>query len=139
MKIFATLLAACTAAPTDWIVANWWTEANNVYEFAVGNHEKFASVVAAQDNAAYLPLWEFCGGADGVLTGAELTNCGKKMSQFVGMSGGKRTIFVNLYKEAIFKVPKTFCTTLQQSTGMLLMPMHPPTLTSLNSKWPLAH
>ena len=102
MKIFATLLAACAASPTEWIVANWWTEANNVYNFAVGNSAQFASIIAAQDDALYMPVWAFCGGADGVVTGDELSTCGASMAQFVGMSGGKRTIFVNFTNWAKF-------------------------------------
>merc|ERR1712160_8458 len=55
----------------------------------------FDAVVAKQDNAAYTPLWTFCGGADGAITSYELVACGAKMANFCGMSEGSQNYVYN--------------------------------------------
>merc|ERR1712176_1198551 len=69
------------------VVDQWWTEANNIYEFAAANPEQFQAVVNKAPDAIFQPLWNFCSGSDGAVNGAELATCGQTIGNFVGMSG----------------------------------------------------
>lgn len=40
---FAALVAAAAASPTQFVVDNWWNEAQNVFNFAQSNWQQFAS------------------------------------------------------------------------------------------------
>ena len=40
---FAALVAAAAASPTQFVVDNWWNEAQNVFNFAQTNWQQFAS------------------------------------------------------------------------------------------------
>jgi len=51
---FATLVAAAAASPTQFVVDNWWNEAQNVFNFAQTNWQQFAS---AADNVSTTPLF----------------------------------------------------------------------------------
>ena len=46
---FAALVAAAAASPTQFVVDNWWNEAQNVFNFAQTNWQQFAS---AADNVS---------------------------------------------------------------------------------------
>ena len=46
---FAALVAAAAASPTQFVVDNWWNEAQNVFNFAQSNWQQFAS---AADNVS---------------------------------------------------------------------------------------
>ena len=50
---FAALVAAAAASPTQFVVDNWWNEAQNVFNFAQTNWQQFAS---AADNVSTTPL-----------------------------------------------------------------------------------
>ena len=45
MKVAALLAATASANPTQFIMDNWWKEAVNVFNFASGNWDQFASTV----------------------------------------------------------------------------------------------
>ena len=47
---FAALVAAAAASPTQFVVDNWWNEAQNVFNFAQTNWQQFA---AAADNVSF--------------------------------------------------------------------------------------
>ena len=51
---FAALVAAAAASPTQFVVDNWWNEAQNVFNFAQTNWQQFAS---AADNVSTTPLF----------------------------------------------------------------------------------
>lgn len=50
---FAALVAAAAASPTQFVVDNWWNEAQNVFNFAQTNWQQFAS---AADNVSTTPI-----------------------------------------------------------------------------------
>ena len=50
---FAALVAAAAASPTQFVVDNWWNEAQNVFNFAQTNWQQFA---AAADNVSFIFL-----------------------------------------------------------------------------------
>ena len=51
---FAALVAAAAASPTQFVVDNWWNEAQNVFNFAQTNWQQFAS---AADNVSTTPFF----------------------------------------------------------------------------------
>jgi hypothetical protein len=85
MKL-AGLVAAVSASPAQWITQNWWNEAVNVYNYASANPESFSAAVNSVGDAAYQPLFSFCGGVDGVVDSDELTTCAAQIAGFVEMS-----------------------------------------------------
>merc|ERR1711915_932743 len=69
---FAALIATAAASPTQFVVDNWWNEAQNVFNFAQTNWQQ---------------LWNFCNAdGDSEITSAELTTCAKTAAEYVGMS-----------------------------------------------------
>jgi hypothetical protein len=89
MKIFA-LVAAAAASTTEWVMSDWWKNAQAVYDFAANNNADFTARVNSVPNHHFQPLFAFCGGADDQVTGAEMAACGAKMAKFVGMSEGSQ-------------------------------------------------
>ena len=87
MKLFA-LAAVASAGTTEWVLEHWWGNANKVYDYIAANHGQYMSLLASEGNK-FDPLWNFCGGADGSLNAGDLTNCGKRIGDYVGMSGSK--------------------------------------------------
>ena len=103
MKIFA-LVAAAAASTTEWVMQDWWKNAQAVYDFAANNNADFTARVNSVDNKHFEPLFAFCGGADDAVTGAELAACGAKMANFVGMSEGSQNYlydFGNKYWDVV--------------------------------------
>ena len=94
MKL-AGLVAAVSASPAAWITQNWWNEAVNVYEYASANPSAFGEAVNSAGDAAYGPLFSFCGGADGSVDASELTTCGAQIAGFVGMSDASQNYLYN--------------------------------------------
>merc|ERR1712180_192273 len=74
MKLFA-MLSVASASTTSWIVDHWWGNANKVYSYVTANGDNFSA------------LFNQCGGADGALSAADLTACGKGIRDYLGMEG----------------------------------------------------
>ena len=55
---FAALVAAAAASPTQFVVDNWWNEAQNVFNFAQSNWQQFAS---AADNVSTTLIFHHTG------------------------------------------------------------------------------
>ena len=89
MKLLG-LVAAATASPAVWITNQWWSEAVNVYNFAVANPTEFAAAVNSVGDATYQPLFNFCGGIDGAVDSNELTTCAARIANYVEMSEGSQ-------------------------------------------------
>merc|ERR1711937_17648 len=84
---FAALIATAAASPTQFVVDNWWNEAQNVFNFAQTNWQQFASVADNVPDTYWQPLWNFCNAdGDSEITSAELTTCAKTAAEYVGMS-----------------------------------------------------
>jgi dihydroorotase len=90
MKIFACVIAACAANPTQWLMDTWWAEANKVYSFASTDYASFAAVVDSAPSAIFKPAFEFCGGKNGVVSATDLVSCGGKIATFAGVSAGSQ-------------------------------------------------
>ena len=45
MKLAAGLFALTSASQRDWVINQWWTEANNMYDFAVANSAQFQVII----------------------------------------------------------------------------------------------
>ena len=61
---FAALVAAAAASPTQFVVDNWWNEAQNVFNFAQTNWQQFAS---AADNVSTTLIFTTLGTSSTVL------------------------------------------------------------------------
>ena len=94
MKL-AGLVAAVSASPAAWITQNWWNEAVEVYNYASANPTEFSAAVNSVGDAAYAPLFSFCGGVDGVVDSDELTSCAAKIAGFVEMSETSQNFLYN--------------------------------------------
>ena len=90
MKIFACVIAACAANPTQWLMDTWWTEANKVFGFASNDFDAFHALVHAAPNALFEPSFEFCGGANNAISSTDLVTCGGKIATFAGVSAGSQ-------------------------------------------------
>ena len=101
MKLLAAVLAIAQAGQTEWVMNTWWAKANEVYNFAVANPAQFGGAIASVSDDLFNPLFNFCGGADGVADTAELTTCGGHIATFVGMSQGMNLSFT-MGKSGIF-------------------------------------
>merc|ERR1711997_909924 len=96
MKVAALLAATASANPTQFIMDNWWKEAVNVFNFASGNWDQFASTVDTIPDSYWNPLWGFCNAdGDSEVTSAELTACGAKAAAWAGMSDSTQTFLYN--------------------------------------------
>merc|ERR1712189_100497 len=73
--------------PQQWFIEEWWRQAVGVFNFASSNWSNFAAAVNSVDDAKFQPLWTFCNddGNDN-LSAAELTACGKKSADYMGMN-----------------------------------------------------
>merc|ERR1712136_437419 len=92
---FAALVAAA-ASPTQFVVDNWWNEAQNVFNFAQSNWQQFASAADNVPDTYWQPLWNFCNAdGDAEITSAELTACAKTAAEYVGMSDTTQTFLYN--------------------------------------------
>ena len=101
MKLSLALVAAANANQMDWMVNQWWEEAVQVFDFSNKNWAAFAGAVNAVrsffiiqflkcffkvDESQYKPLWNYCNpDGDAALTTAELTDCGQRTGEWMGM------------------------------------------------------
>merc|ERR1711915_52037 len=81
---FAALIATAAASPTQFVVDNWWNEAQNVFNFAQTNWQQFASAADSVGDNYWQPLWNFCNAdSDAEITSDELTHCAKTAAEYV--------------------------------------------------------
>ena len=83
MKVAAAMLALAKASP-EWLVENWGTAAQEVYNFASANPADFRAAAMSMGNR-YDALWNFCN-ADGSdeVSGAEFTACAAAAANHFG-------------------------------------------------------
>merc|ERR1712128_138306 len=85
-ELSLALVAAANANQMDWMVNQWWEEAVQVFDFSNKNWAAFAGAVNAVDESQYKPLWNYCNpDGDAALTTAELTDCGQRTGEWMGM------------------------------------------------------
>ena len=60
----------------------------NFVRFIENHYILNKAAVDSAPNAIFEPLWGFCNGGDGAVSGQELAGCGQKIGNFLGVSGG---------------------------------------------------